>query len=263
MRARILALGLGVLCLGVGLLAAPQARAAAVPVVCNPAGAVCVNQPCDHIGRSTIDFDRKNLIACLENDSGSLEWKSMTSALPSVADSFRAIRVSFNKDSVAFCPRDYPYVVSCRVMDDQTPKSALNTAITLREAIASGFFFKFPPGDSFYGNPLLAPTDYPAAEGGNCGPGTWFTTAAPSEFVYGKCLAAPCRNNGNVNNANCNAENESKIANPNYEFDRTELASDYAQIELVVAPDGVTMGCWAYDRNHTRLESVMEIMCAK
>ncbi|MDD3030482.1 MAG: hypothetical protein PHS57_09475 [Alphaproteobacteria bacterium] len=52
----------------------PEPAAAATG--CNPSSSVCVGKPCDLVGRSMIDNDQKNIIACLKNDEGSLVWKS-------------------------------------------------------------------------------------------------------------------------------------------------------------------------------------------
>lgn len=49
---------------------------------CSPETSVCVGQPCDgtEIGKSIIDYDKNNIIACLKDSSGSYPyiWKSMT-----------------------------------------------------------------------------------------------------------------------------------------------------------------------------------------
>jgi len=53
--------------------------------VCNPATTPtgCLNaadKSCSLLGQTTMDGDEKNLIACLRNNSGHLEWKAMTTS---------------------------------------------------------------------------------------------------------------------------------------------------------------------------------------
>jgi len=53
--------------------------------VCEPSSTPsgCLNaadKSCDQFGQTTLDGDQKNIVACLKNNSGGLEWKAMTSA---------------------------------------------------------------------------------------------------------------------------------------------------------------------------------------
>ncbi len=44
---------------------------------------------------------------------------------------------------------------------------------------------------------------------------------------------------------------------------RGDLATDDANLEVVVKDDGVTQGCWQYDRSHSRQKYRLEMVCCK
>ena len=52
-------------------------------IICNPHTSgftgTCVGYGCTTSGETTMDGNRQNLVACLENESGALIWKAMTS----------------------------------------------------------------------------------------------------------------------------------------------------------------------------------------
>lgn len=47
-----------------------------VAFACSPTAEICVTKSCDRVGTTTIDYDKKNIIACLFDDSDNLVWKS-------------------------------------------------------------------------------------------------------------------------------------------------------------------------------------------
>ena len=53
---------------GLSFFYTAQAQAQAAP--CDPTLNVCVNQPCDALGVSQIDKDAKNIIICLNPETG-------------------------------------------------------------------------------------------------------------------------------------------------------------------------------------------------
>ncbi|MDD5585466.1 MAG: hypothetical protein PHY92_00725 [Alphaproteobacteria bacterium] len=60
-------------------LAAPLLSGAPISTSCDPHAEICIGKPCGVTsGLTTMDNDQKNLIACLKDDSGNLNWKSMS-----------------------------------------------------------------------------------------------------------------------------------------------------------------------------------------
>jgi len=101
--------------------------------VCNPATTICSSCSCDpqQIGATKMDNDRKNLIACLLNDSGSSVWKSFTGGVaagtttPPVAQQY-------------YCPWGDTNNNTCAATCNHQPGGAGVSCVTWHHVIQNG-----------------------------------------------------------------------------------------------------------------------------
>lgn len=68
-------------CLALTLVASALLTVTASPAwaACNPKEKICINQSCDYIGTTMLDYNHKNIVACLWSSDGTKKvWKGNT-----------------------------------------------------------------------------------------------------------------------------------------------------------------------------------------